>query len=346
VVQNRYAAVFPLVSEVHEQHDLALSEPFLLYDCPQLRCLGGDRLTVTTLPRLTVYSDAGYPSSWIEKPDAVRLAQALQNRGYTLISSTDLETWMKGWIRKGISKGVEPTVVFSQDVAPRSIAYPSTAECLVRSFLDHGGRIVWAGDIPFFWITQEQKGSGKEIPKDRAALAGVKILGIVSAFTFPTTPVRLTRLGKSLGLKSQWSGHRPVISFRFNPRNLGSSRNLIARPTVAVPMGFAERGWTRGIKAKLNLRLLQLESPEDAVSQDLPDDVKEARLASIRYFRRWGMPNAWLQQYSGSHPNSGFLRVWDCPIKSLTGSMINEVDSVARAKWSSLRRRLYPYFLE
>lgn len=307
---------------------------------------GGDRLTVTTLPRLAVYSDARCPSSWIEKPDAMRLAGSLQNRGYALLSSTELETWMKEWVRTGISKGVEPTVVFSQDVAPRSIAYPSTAECLVRSFLDHGGRVVWAGDIPFFWITQEEKGSEEEIRKERTALAGVKVLGVVSAFSFPSTPVRLTRSGKRLGLESPWSGHRPAISFRFNPRNLGSSRNLIVGPALAVPIGFVERGWARGIRAKLNFRLLQLESPEDAISQELPDDVKEARLASVRYFRRWGMPNAWLQQYSRSHPNSGFLRIWDCPIKELTGNMIDEVDSVARVKWSLLRRRIYLYFLE
>jgi hypothetical protein len=298
-------------------------------------------LANSTLPSLAVYFDEEYPSSWIGKSSASYLAQTLESRGYALLSSSDLGAWMEQWIRIGIPRDAEPTVVFSQDIAPRTIAFPPTAECLVRSFLDHGGRVVWLGDIPFFWITKEEKGDEEKVAKERTGLAGARVLGVVSTFAFPLSPVRLTRFGKRIGLRSPWSGLRPVVAFRFNPRNLGSSRNLFVQPSLPTPIGIGERSWTRGVRAKLDFRVLRLESPEDSISQDLPEESKQARLASIRYFKRWELRNAWLQQYSRIHPNSGFLRVWDCPIAELTHQMIDEVDSIARAKWSSLRRALF-----
>ena len=113
-----------------------------------------------------VYRDKGYTTSWISHENAGKIADYLETKEFDVLDAENLRKWMEDVIREGITDTV---VVFAQDVAPdtvfKHIAFSQDDDLqdkvqdtvfdnigdatLIRQYLDHDGRAVWRGDMPF-----------------------------------------------------------------------------------------------------------------------------------------------------------------------------------------------------
>src|SRR5207253_7640647 len=83
---------------------------------------------------------------WIQSAPAI--AHNIQQSGFQILNADQLKDWMTARIERGAAGSV---CVFAQDIAPDTVAETPTGECTIRRYLNAGGRIVWVGDVPFFY---------------------------------------------------------------------------------------------------------------------------------------------------------------------------------------------------
>jgi hypothetical protein len=149
-----------------------------------------------------VYSDARYATAWQGNSDATR--DALVAAGYTLLHADELKTWMTARIAdKAFS-----VVVFCRDSAPDTVTETMTSSCTLRKYLDAGGKIVWYGDIPFYY--QSNASATNTTWGDNGAPA---ILGFntASAPRDSGNTSIITPLGAAWGLTTTWTTQRPAV---------------------------------------------------------------------------------------------------------------------------------------
>jgi len=186
------------------------------------------------IPKYVVYRDTDYPTSWIDNnkldnyKNANTIVDYLTNKTTKNVpipfvekNGDKLRNWMENLIKKESAKGY--VVVFSQDVVPETVFYDKS-DCLIRDYLNFGGRVVWIGDIPF-----SIKGKKKEkIPilkiidgqaqyvGEYPDLEGMRfndtyaLLGSFPAFAFSESKVEITKEGLEKGLSKPWYSIRPV----------------------------------------------------------------------------------------------------------------------------------------
>ncbi len=148
-----------------------------------------------------VYSDARYATAWQGGSDATR--DALVAAGYTLLNADQLKTWMTARIAdKAFS-----VVVFCRDSAPDTVTETMSSSCTLRRYLDTGGKIVWYGDIPFYY--QSNASATNTTWGDGGAPA---ILGFntSSAPRDSGNTSIITPLGAAWGLTATWTSQRPA----------------------------------------------------------------------------------------------------------------------------------------
>jgi hypothetical protein len=149
-----------------------------------------------------VYSDARYATAWQGNSDATR--DALVAAGYTLLNADELKTWMTARIAdKAFS-----VVVFCRDSAPDTVTETMSSSCTLRRYLDTGGKIVWYGDIPFYY--QSNSSATNTTWGDSGAPA---ILGFntSSAPRDSGNTSIITPLGTAWGLTATWTSQRPAV---------------------------------------------------------------------------------------------------------------------------------------
>ena len=151
-----------------------------------------------------VYYDERYPSHWIAKAVAKRMANALKKVGFKIVNAEEVRDLMQEALRTPLRE--EIVIVFSQDVVPDILVdNPSspTANSLLRRFLNRGHSIVWMGDVPLLHV-------GFNDGRKQSLTPGVvqHVLGLSPEIPNVKAPVRHTYLGWILQLPI-WVGTRP-----------------------------------------------------------------------------------------------------------------------------------------
>ena len=123
--------------------------------------------------------------------------------GYTILNADQLKTWMTARIAdKTLS-----VVVFCRDAAPDTVIETMSSSCTLRKYLDAGGKIVWYGDIPFYY--QRNAAATSTTWGDNGAPA---ILGFntSSAPRDSGNTSTITPAGTAWGLTTTWTTQRPA----------------------------------------------------------------------------------------------------------------------------------------
>ena len=94
-----------------------------------------------------VYYDPGYRDSFVRNSEAVR--DYFVVRGFIEKNANQLGNWMRMVNANGTAH--KSVVVFARDVVPDTVAEVMNDTCTIRRYLNAGGRVVWQGDIPFWY---------------------------------------------------------------------------------------------------------------------------------------------------------------------------------------------------
>lgn len=123
-----------------------------------------------------VYYDRGYPGSWVEGENAEMARDHFVKRWFVEKNAEQLASWIRGVIQSDLAH--RSLVVFAQDIVPDTVAEVRNDSCLIRRYLDAGGRVVWRGDIPFWY--QGKAGGAKDnwSESDPFECGPWKILGV------------------------------------------------------------------------------------------------------------------------------------------------------------------------
>lgn len=170
--------------------------------------------------RRVMFYDPAYRSSWVH--NSAELARYFSDKGgYVPLSAFQLREWMKVQVAEGAEGSV---CFFTQDVAPDQVAESEDAwdqsmasqnivsrkrdkpsqSCLLMAYLRAGGRVVWVGDVPFYYLGRR----GGEV--DNWGLAGQKkVLGLDSFWDLKAEAV-LTEAGREWGLTATETAARCV----------------------------------------------------------------------------------------------------------------------------------------
>ncbi|TBR17439.1 hypothetical protein EPO15_16915 [bacterium] len=98
------------------------------------------------VPRV-VFSDPRYPGAWSDNPQAAA-ARLASTHGFAPLDADAL----RGWLRAQVAAGAAGSVcVLLHGVAPDTVFDDLSPFCLGRRYMDAGGRLVWAGDTPFYY---------------------------------------------------------------------------------------------------------------------------------------------------------------------------------------------------
>jgi hypothetical protein len=94
-------------------------------------------------PRV-VYFDPRYRPAW--NSACARLAEKLEARGFAIVDAPALSSWMRARIAAAAPGSV---CVMALDMFPDTVFESAHASCTARRYMEAGGRIVWAGSMPF-----------------------------------------------------------------------------------------------------------------------------------------------------------------------------------------------------
>ncbi|MFG1691749.1 PQQ-binding-like beta-propeller repeat protein [Gemmatimonadota bacterium] len=131
-------------------------------------------------------------------------------RGYSILDTEALVAFMEG----RIEDRTPSVVVFALDYLPAAVAPEPSDTVLFRRYLDAGGKVVWPGLPPMFWIHDS---TGRVTALDRgrpASLLGVDHSDVNFDF-YASIP---TEKGRSWGLERGWvSAYSVAVSPAIEP---------------------------------------------------------------------------------------------------------------------------------
>ncbi|MBI4350880.1 MAG: hypothetical protein HY550_05540 [Elusimicrobia bacterium] len=173
--------------------------------------------------RRVLFFDPAYGCSWVH--NSAELARFFaENGGYVPLTAFQLREWMKAQAAGGAEGSV---CFFTQDIAPDQVAGTEDAwapgaaafsrdivtgkgaakpsqSCLLMAYLRAGGRVVWVGDIPFYYLGRR----GGDV--ETWGIKGQsKVLGLDSIWDVKAEP-RLTEAGREWGLTTPGNSSRCV----------------------------------------------------------------------------------------------------------------------------------------
>lgn len=281
--------------------------------------------------RKVVYFDENYPSTWIGDDAGRRIADCLRNKyAFWILDADDLRKWMLAAVSEDFAS--ESVVVFARDVAPLSVFEDASPNCLMRRYLDAGGRIVWLGDIPLWYKGHPKIKKCKENPEQVwRFLPYLSILGVQPLIAWCYNLVKITYMGKLLGLRQAWYGNRPSAiyvkeaeaktEFKNPMPNAATKIEILAysRPVFVKHVLKKETGFRKWIKG------IHILSP---VGGGFGVDFRDP---SFIYEWDKKFANAWKVTFNEKYPNQGFIRIWDKVIHvyDLKDETLEELNSVA-----------------
>jgi len=188
--------------------------------------------------KLIVYHDDNYPTHWISRQQSKRIANYFKNKNFKEYNAKELSKFME----KSIDEDScwQSVILFSQDLVPETVCHLPFPSSLIRNYLDHGGTIVWIGDVPFYYIglnssrtrNEHLKLSDKDLKRQSAfrdnagKLANTigrsgcfATLGTIPIWlNYPVSKVNITKKGRKLGLETPWYSNRPILIRGLNLR--------------------------------------------------------------------------------------------------------------------------------
>jgi len=269
----------------------------------------GWKMMLNKVPNVIIYYDNNYPTNWIENNFARKIKDSLIKKFKAVIVGGDnIKDFMIELIKNG--KVRNSLIIFTQDVFPKSIIEEPFTTNTLREYLDAGGSIFWIGDIPLWYVGNENNHKF-DISTDGSVF---RVLGLNQAFGNPKTSVLFTDLGFEFGLKHSWSGNRPIFSDEYI-KPLAVSSNLNYNPAFQIEpyRSPLTRLWDfiRRFKG-ISLTGITFSEPKPK------DDV------SKQIFHRT-MVNAWIKNYNTEYPNSGMFRIWDYHPSMITENMLDDL---------------------
>lgn len=160
-----------------------------------------------------VYYDPTYPASpWMDGENAEQTRKYFVDRWFVEKDAQQLQNWIYKVLENG--EAYKSLIVFAQDIVPETVAEVPNETCLLRKYLNAGGRVVWRGDIPFWY--QGKAGGAKEKwfkdgPRD--------VLGVLyhnyllrgrGRVWDSDLPLKVTRMGKEISLAYSGKCTRPI----------------------------------------------------------------------------------------------------------------------------------------
>ncbi len=175
-----------------------------------------------------IYYDPHYPVSWVGEENAREARNYFVRRFFVEKNAQQLQTWIVEALKSDLAH--RSLIVFAQDVVPDTVAEVRNDTCLIRKYLDAGGRVVWRGDIPFWY--QGKAGGARDNwhGTDPFECGPWKILGVyyhnyVVKWVAPREgagtlwgadlPLRTTAAGRDIGLDYPRQG----VDIRPAPRD-------------------------------------------------------------------------------------------------------------------------------
>ena len=274
-----------------------------------------------------VYYDANYTSVWIDhrKGYPQKIANAFSKKEYRILDANSLKTFMVEALENGTAN--QKLVVFAQDVAPAPIVETISSQTTLREYLDAGGSALWIGDIPLYYRGVPAKDqTEEEIEKSRIEISKeggpTAVLGVIPVYGTAKMSVSITTLGRSMGLRSKWSGMRPIIQDR-GIKPLARSESILCIHYIDIERRknifrrFAER-----ISGGISVKALPIEFKlgTEAKQKEPPKGVPHAHETHV---------NAWVKNFNSYYPKSGFYRIWDYPPITLSEKMLNELIGIS-----------------
>ena len=165
-----------------------------------------------------VYYDPSYPASWMKGENSEKTRDYFVGRWFLEKNAQQLRDWVHEVLKSGLA--YRSLIVFAQDIVPDTVAEVPNKTCLLRRYLDAGGRVVWRGNIPF-WLQGKAGGAEEEWSKD----GPWGVLGIYYYnYLFRREPDKqggghvwdsdlpseVTQMGKEIGLTYSGKCTRPV----------------------------------------------------------------------------------------------------------------------------------------
>lgn len=284
--------------------------------------------------RKVVYFDENYPTVWIGDDAGKRIANYLHNKyAFQILNAHVLANWMLTAVAQNFAH--ESVVVFARDVAPSSVFEDPSPNCLMRRYLDAGGRIIWIGDIPLWYKGHPKNRSHKENREPVwQFLPFLSILGVLPVIAWCYRPVKIAPEGKRLGLRQVWYGNRPAAIYVNETEARTEFKNPMPNVKIDIQiLAFSKpilvkhvlKGET-GIMSWIMRRIggIHVSSPVGGFGIDFRDP---------RSLYEWDkkFANAWKVTFNSEHPNQGFIRIWDKVIHvyDLTDETLDELNSIA-----------------
>lgn len=132
-------------------------------------------------------------------PPQRRILSYFEYYGYELLSADTLP----GFLQARIDDGAPSVVVFAMDHLPEAVASEPLEGALYRRYLGAGGKIVWMGAPPSFYVVDEDSGQVTGVDLERPG----EILGVDTAgYRTDLYPIVPTADGRRWGLRDPWVG--------------------------------------------------------------------------------------------------------------------------------------------
>lgn len=266
-----------------------------------------------------VYYDPAFPSAWINKNKRYpeKIANAFSFKGIKMLDASSLKAFILEALNNCTAH--QKLIVFSQDVAPDTIVESNSSDNTLRQYLDAGGSVLWIGDIPLYYKGEADKEEPTLIADSGAP---TEILGIIPVFSVPKTSVSFTHHGRLVGLRTKWSGMRPVIQDK-EIKALAKSESVLCRYYIDIEK-------RKNIFSRLRDKLGTIQSFK---AMDFEVSFgKEPRSTPRKtpvYIHETHV-NAWVKCFNSYFSNSGFYRIWDYPPMNMREKMIEELIDVSQ----------------
>ncbi|MDO8804243.1 MAG: hypothetical protein Q7R35_07420 [Elusimicrobiota bacterium] len=214
--------------------------------------------------RKVVFCDDDYACSLVR--NSTELAKAFAAAGFVPVTAFQLREWMNAQINGGAEGSI---CFFSQDIVPDMAAEECSPTCLVMEYMKAGGRVVWVGDVPFYY--QGRRGGKKE----KWGSDGLrKILGLAVVRWEQEVIPRVTEAGAEWGLTSPDSaefGTPPaqvtVALTMFGPRDAYAASFFKNYSPACPQSGFLRLREFMPVKDLLKAAQYGIEEAEDEAEE-------------------------------------------------------------------------------
>ena len=200
----------------------------------------------------------GTTQSWSDK-----VCRAAKERGsFNVLSPSDVLGWVE-------SHGEGSVLIFGTDVMPYSLFdYPERPrdETAIFKFMERGGAVIWAGDVPFYYVEKD----------------GKKIDVFSKANPFPFTPLNLehrpvAEKGEDT-IVGEMLGYDPKDSWRPVPK----VRGLVPISRVTVGSKVSYSAWIYRHGKGMFVRVYDSPYVDENYVLSLPEKLKELNKIGVR----------------------------------------------------------------